>query len=131
MTKISPAKKQISLHSKEMEILIDRYFGRMNAPDACARIKGLCGDEMEFYLVINDHKLEEVKYYTEGCEHTKACAAMTAQTAQGKTINQALGISAGSIMKKLKDLPEDHLHCCILAVTTLYRALADFLLSRC
>jgi nitrogen fixation NifU-like protein len=53
---------------------------------------------------------------------------MTASLARGKTIKEALSISAGEVIKKLKGLPEDHLHCSILAVSTLYRAIADYLL---
>ena len=32
----------------------EEYFGRMNSPTASALVKGACGDEMEFYLVIDD-----------------------------------------------------------------------------
>jgi nitrogen fixation NifU-like protein len=55
---------------------------------------------------------------------------MAAHLAYGKTVDEALSISAGEIIKGLKGLPEDHLHCSILAVSTLYRAIADYLLRR-
>jgi len=58
------------------------------------------------------------------------CAAMAAHLAYGKTINEALAISAGEVIKQLKGLPENHLHCSILAVSTLYRAIADYLLKK-
>ena len=105
------------------------YCGRMTAPDAAARLKGPCGDEMEFYLVIEDGILKEVKYYSEGCEFTRVCAAMTAREARGKTVEDALFLSAGQIKSRLKGLPPDHLHCSILAVTTLYRALVAHLMG--
>ena len=129
--KIEPKILNLS-NPQEIEVLIDdpAYYGRMNAPDASAWIKGPCGDEMEFYLVIKNDKLKEVKYFSPGCIFTKACAAMTARSACGKTIEQALSISAGEIKGQLQGLPPDHLHCSILAVTTLYRAIADYLLSR-
>ena len=44
--------------------------------------------------------------------------------------NGVLSISPAEIIRTLKVLPEDHLHCAILAVTTLYRAIADYLLQR-
>lgn len=107
-----------------------KYFGRMNAPTSSAFIKGPCGDEMEFYLVINDDRIEEVKFYTEGCISTAACGAIVAQSALNKTIDQALGISPNHIRDKLKELPSDYSHCSILAVSTLYRAIADYLLKK-
>ena len=39
------------------------------------------------------------------------------------------GISPGDVIRRLRDIPEDHLHCSILAVSTLYRAIADYLIS--
>ncbi len=106
-----------------------KYFGRMNDPDSSSYLRGPCGDAMEFYLVIDKGRIIEIKYYTDGCYPTRACAAMAARLADGKTIPEALKISAGEIIAELKGLPESHLHCSILAVSTLYRAIADHLLK--
>lgn len=131
MKKPSPAKVlDMYDYEKLIPFINDpEYCGRMTAPDAASRLKGPCGDEMEFYLVIEDEILKEVKYYSEGCEFTRACAAMTARAASGRTVEQALCLSAGEIKSKLKGLPPDHLHCSILAVTTLYRAIAAHLMG--
>ena len=104
-------------------------YGRMNDPTSSACLKGPCGDEMEFYLVISDGKISEVKYFSEGCAATRACGAMAARLALGKPVSAALYISAGDVMSRLKGLPEDHLHCSILAVSAFYRAIADYLLK--
>jgi nitrogen fixation NifU-like protein len=107
-----------------------RYFGRMNDPIGSSYLKGPCGDAMEFYLVIEKGIITEIKYYTDGCHATRACAAMAAKLADGKNIKEALAISAGEVIAKLKGLPDDHLHCSILSVSTLYRAIADYLLKK-
>lgn len=107
-----------------------KHFGRMNDSTSAASIKGACGDEMEFYLVIKDKVIEEVKFYTKGCIATIVCGSMTAQLASGKPINKALGISPKKIIEALSGLPEDHCHCSILAVSALYRAIADYLLKK-
>ena len=107
-----------------------KFFGRMNDPTASSYLKGPCGDAMEFYLVIENKKITDIKYYTDGCGATRACAAMVAHMAYGKTVKEALTISAGEVIAKLKGLPEDHLHCSILSVSTLYRAIADYLLKK-
>jgi len=114
-----------------IELLNDpKFFGRMNGPTSSSYLKGPCGDAMEFYLVIEDKRIIDIKYYTDGCGATRACAAMAAHLVYGKTISEALAISAGEVIKQLKGLPEDHLHCSILAVSTLYRAVADYLLKK-
>ncbi|MBU2045015.1 MAG: iron-sulfur cluster assembly scaffold protein [Candidatus Omnitrophica bacterium] len=121
--------KTIGYPKEVINLLNDpRFFGRMNDPTGSAYLKGPCGDSMEFYLIIEDDRIADIKYYTEGCGATRACAAMVAYLAYNKAINQALDISAGEVIQQLKGLPEDHLHCSILAVSTLYRAIADYLL---
>ncbi|MCK5491615.1 MAG: iron-sulfur cluster assembly scaffold protein [Candidatus Omnitrophica bacterium] len=104
-------------------------FGRMNDPTSSAAIKGPCGDEMEFYLVIKNKIIEEIKFYTKGCIATRVCGIITAQLVLGKSIDEALGISPKKVMDNLTDLPEEHRHCSILAVSTLHRAIADYLLK--
>jgi len=106
----------------------EKFYGRMNDPTSSSYIKGLCGEIMEFYLHIENDKIIEVKYYTEGCKTTKACAAMAANLALNKTVKEALLISAGEVIEKLENVQEGHLHCSILAVSTLYKAIAEYLL---
>jgi len=125
-------KEEILGYSQEViELLNDpKFFGRMNGPTSSSYLKGPCGDAMEFYLVIEEGRITEIKYYTDGCHATRACAAMAAKLAEGRTIKEALLISAGEVIAELKGLPEDHLHCSILSVSTLYRAIADYLLKK-
>ncbi|MBU0693583.1 MAG: iron-sulfur cluster assembly scaffold protein [Candidatus Omnitrophica bacterium] len=107
-----------------------KHFGRMNDPTSAASIKGPCGDEMEFYLVVKDKVIEEAKFYTKGCISTVVCGEITAELVQGKFINDALGISPKQIKERLKELPETHSHCSILSVSVLYKAIADYLLKK-
>ncbi|MFC1698746.1 iron-sulfur cluster assembly scaffold protein [Candidatus Omnitrophota bacterium] len=107
-----------------------KHFGRMNDPTSSACIKGPCGDEMEFYLTIKDKFIEDATFYTKGCIATIVCGSMTAQLAAGKSVNQALGLSPRKVIEALNGLPEDNCHCSILAVSALYRAIADYLLKK-
>jgi NifU-like protein involved in Fe-S cluster formation len=52
-----------------------------------------------------------------------------ARRAKGRSINDALSISAGELIRSGECEPEVGRHCAILAVTTLYRAIADYLLA--
>jgi nitrogen fixation NifU-like protein len=89
----------------------DTYFGRMNDASGAAYSKGLCGDEMEFYLIIMNNIVTEIKYYTDGCVFTKACGATAARFALKKPIQEVLRISPQQIVEELKYLPQDYLHC--------------------
>ena len=108
---------------------VDEFFGRMNDPTASASIRGLCGDEMEFHLVIRDDRIEDIRYYTQGCGNTRSCGRAVARRANGRNVTDALSISAGEIIRSGECDPESGRHCAILAVTTFYRAIADYLLK--
>lgn len=107
----------------------DPYFGRMNDPVASASLTGPCGDTMEFHLVIRNEIIEDVKYYTAGCGNTRNCGRAVARRAQGRKITDALSISAGEIIRSGECEPDEGRHCAILAVSALYRAIADYLLA--
>ncbi|MCG2726145.1 MAG: iron-sulfur cluster assembly scaffold protein [Elusimicrobia bacterium] len=108
-----------------------KHFGRMNDPSVSAYLKGICGDDMEFYIVITNKIITDIQFYTQmGCEATIACGSTVAQLALGKSIDEAMSISPQKILKALNDgLPENHRHCAILAVSTFYKAIAYYLLQ--
>jgi len=107
----------------------DAFFGRMNDPTGSGMIHGPCGDTMEFYIYVRDGMIEDVKYYTEGCGNTRACGLAVARRAKGRKVTDALSISAGEIIRSGECEPEAGRHCAILAVSTFYRAVADYLLK--
>ena len=107
----------------------DELFGRLNDPSGSAFVRGLCGDEMEFYLVIEGNLITHVKYYTEGCLDTKLCGRAVARRAKGRSILDALAISPREIIDSETSLSEARRHCAILAVSALYRAITDYLLT--
>jgi nitrogen fixation NifU-like protein len=106
------------------------HKGRMNDPTSSAMIKGICGDEMEFYLFIRNDVIKEVKFYTEnGCNDTLLAGNEVAECAKNKNVIDALEINPKQILDNLGNLPEDGRHCAILAVSTFYKAIADYLIK--
>ncbi|OGR52622.1 MAG: hypothetical protein A2049_05655 [Elusimicrobia bacterium GWA2_62_23] len=119
------------MEDKQMPVdeAVKKYSGRLNDPDASASVTGACGDTMEFYLNISDNKIGEVRFHADGCDFTRACGAVAAFYADGRALEEAMFVSPGLILRTLKNVPEDHRHCAILAATTLYKAIADHLLK--
>ena len=107
----------------------DAFFGKLDDFTAAGYVKGACGDRMEFYLVIENGVIREVRYHTDGCESTRAAGVATARRAKGRKVMDALCISPGEIIKAGEISERDGYHCAILAVSTLYQALADYLLN--
>ncbi len=108
---------------------LKKYSGRLNDPDASASVTGACGDTMEFYLNIADGRVSGVRFHAAGCGFTSACGAVAAFYADGRPLEEAMFVSPGLILRTLTNVPEDHRHCAILAATTLYKAMADYLLK--
>ena len=103
--------------------------GRMNDPDGGAYIRGLCGDTMEMYLIIKKDTIEEIKFHTDGCGVTLACGSAATLLAKGKKINEVLKLSPHDLIDDLGGLPRDGIHCAILTISTLHKAIADYLLK--
>jgi len=104
----------------------DEFFGRMNDRSAGAWMTGPCGDTMEFYLVIENDVIRQVRYHTDGCRFTRLCGRTVAAYIQGKSIVDALSVSGRQVLESLPDLPPEHRHCAILAVSTFYRAIGQY-----
>jgi nitrogen fixation NifU-like protein len=103
-----------------------RNFRKMDNPDGHARVKGSCGDTMEMFIRMNDDKISECTFQTDGCGTTIVCGSVATELAHDRTFIQALGlVSADEILRRLGGLPESEVHCAQLAAETLRRALAD------
>lgn len=106
-----------------------QYFGRMNDPTGSSVMQGLCGDTIEFYIYVKKERIEDVRFYTKGCISTIVCGEIVAKIAMKKPVDKALSISPQDILAKIGDLPYEKNHCAILAVTSFYAAIADYLLK--
>ena len=105
-------------------------IGTFDKPTAQSRIKGICGDEMKFYLLIENDIIKSVKFLTTGCYFTILCGNAVACEVEGKNIIDALKISPGHILSIIGNLPKHHYHCTILSVSTLHKAIADYFLQK-
>ncbi|MBA7680202.1 hypothetical protein ES703_88513 [subsurface metagenome] len=101
------------------EFLNPRNIGKMQNPDGHANITGVCGDTVEMYLAIKDGKIDDIKFMTDGCGATIACASYITRTVKGKSIEEALRIKPEDVDKYFEGLPEESKHCAKLSIDTL------------
>lgn len=97
----------------------------MEYPDGYGRNTGDCGDTVELFLKIQDGRISQAHYRSDGCMATHLCALAVIELTQGRGIDQAWRLTPDHIIAALPDLPRDHHHCAELAVGTLYRALSN------
>jgi nitrogen fixation NifU-like protein len=98
-------------------------FGVIEHPDADGVVKGPCGDTMKITIKIENGKIQDARFWTDGCGATLACGNMLTKMINGKTCNEALRISEKDLINNLNGLPKEHFHCAKLAVITLHKAL--------
>ena len=94
-------------------------------PDGFARVTGPCGDTMEIYLKVEDGRIIEATFQTDGCLPSIASGNMTAELVKGRSLNEARKISQKTVLKALKGLPESNAHCALLSANTLKQAIEN------
>jgi nitrogen fixation NifU-like protein len=103
-----------------------RNLGKIRNPDGFAKIKGPCGDTIQISFKVNDGRLSKIKFMTDGCASSIAAGSMATELAQGKKIEEAAEISQQMILEALKCLPEESVHCALLASNTLKEAIKNY-----
>ena len=101
-------------------------FGNIQNPDAVGKIKGPCGDTMKISFRLEQGRIKDVSFWTDGCGATIACGSMLTKLVKGKTIVEADGITDNKLINALQGLPEEHLHCSKLAVNSLHKAIKNY-----
>jgi nitrogen fixation NifU-like protein len=81
---------------------------------------------MQISFKVKDGRLSKIKFMTDGCASSIAAGSMAAELAQGKKIEEAAEISQQMILEALKGLPEESVHCALLASNTLKEAVKDY-----
>jgi len=94
-----------------------------------------CGDVMKIYLKIKKDPLdkggrgdyiEDVKFETLGCAAAIAVSSAFTEIVKGKTIDEAMKITKDKIVEELGGLPEQKIHCSMLAVEALHEAIKNY-----
>lgn len=120
--------KENEKNSAVVNLIIPDNMGRMNDPDGSAFIEGICGDTMEMYLVIENDIVTDSKFFTDGCNSSRFCGSAAARLAKGRSIKDVLRLSPADVIDTWAEIADVEVHCAILAVSTLHKSLADYLL---
>ena len=81
---------------------------------------------MTVYLKIKNNKIQDIGIKTFGCVAAIVAADMIAEYVKGKTLKEAKKIKAKEILDKLGGLPKPKIHCSVLAVNALKKAIEEY-----
>ena len=104
-----------------------RNVGSLPGADGSATVTGPCGDTMEIWLKMKDNRVADAAFWTDGCGTSIACGSMATEMIRNKNVAEALTINQSKILEALGGLPEDSLHCALLAANALQAAVRDYL----
>jgi len=107
-----------------------RNAGNMPEADGFGSVTGPCGDTMQIWLRVRDDKIEDVSFWTDGCVTTIATGSMVSELARSKSVAQVSRITEQDVLDALGGLPEENVHCALLATNTLKAAIRDYLTFR-
>ena len=100
-----------------------KNIGKIEDADSQVSITGVCGDTVKMYLALKDGKINDIKFMTDGCGSTIACASYVTRTVKGKTIEDAHRMKPEDVDSYFEGLPEESKHCAKLSIDTLKAAL--------
>lgn len=107
-------------------------IGEMKDPDGLGKVGNpICGDVLWCYIKIGKNKkgeaiIKEIKVKTFGCVAAISTSSVLTTLAKGMTLEEALKINKEKIAKELDGLPPQKMHCSVLAMDGLRKAIEDY-----
>ena len=88
----------------------------------------ICGDQMRMYIQVDKENdtIKDVRWKTYGCASAIASTSALSELAKGKTLDEALEISAKDIDDYLGNLPKHKFHCSVLGHEALKEAVENY-----
>ncbi|HUU95508.1 MAG TPA: P-loop NTPase [Phycisphaerae bacterium] len=105
-------------------------FGPLHGSNANARITGPCGDTMEIWLRVENDRVAQARFTTDGCDYSIVCGALAAKLVEGKLMSDA-AITRNDVLAAVGEIPEEYHHCALLASDTLKAAVSNYCTTRC
>lgn len=113
--------------------ILDHFFNPRNLgrSDSYSAM-GTAGDfkksgiVINFFLVIEDELVKDIKFLTQGCVTSVASASILTELVKGKTIYECLNITEEDVSNGLGGVPLEKMHCCGLVVEALHDAISKY-----
>ena len=104
-----------------------KNIGKISKPDGYAQIGNMaCGDQLDFFLKVEKGRIKDVKFLSFGCASNIATASILTEKVKGMTILAAKKYPWQKIVSELGGLPDQKVHCSVMAVQGLKKAIENY-----
>ncbi|MBU0893935.1 MAG: iron-sulfur cluster assembly scaffold protein [Nanoarchaeota archaeon] len=104
-----------------------KYVKKIKNPDGVGEVGNIkCGDIMNLQIKVDENKIKDIGFHTFGCPAAVASSDVVCELARGKTLEQAKKLTKKDIIKKLKGMPPIKVHCSVLGIDALKKAIENF-----
>ena len=122
------------VHSDYSSIAIDharspRNMGLMPVFDGHGSVNGSCGDSMDMWIRVQDDRIAEARFSTDGCGSSTACGSMATEMARSRSLAGMALLRPRDILDAFDGFPEESAHCAELAIDALHAACQDYFRS--
>jgi nitrogen fixation NifU-like protein len=98
-------------------------IGEIKNADVKGFVKGDCGDSIIMYIKLKKDKINQACFLVDGCGASVASGCAVTELAKGKTPCEASKITPQEAIRFLDGMPASHIHCVVMAVQALQKAL--------
>lgn len=114
--------KELMKHFKNPKFVKD-----IKNPDGVGEVGNMrCGDILRIEIKVDKNKIKDIGFKTFGCPAAIASTDIVCELAKGKTIQEAKELKKEEVINKLKGMPQAKIHCSILGIDALRKAIEDY-----